>query len=125
MSYPTISAPIVRAQTLEADQGTVTGHGGMGAYWCAAGLSAGRGAMRGQKFFFQSADRQHFAAQRNLAGHGDIATHGNLAQSAGNSGSDRDARRGAIFGDGAFRHMHVNVESAVEIALQSQAMGAR
>src|SRR6266849_5784985 len=83
------------------------------------------GAMRGQKFFFQSADRQHFAAQRNLAGHGDIATHRNLAQSAGNRGRDRDSGGGTILGDGAFRHVHVNVEGAVEITLQPQAMRPR
>ena len=77
-------------------------------------------AVGGQQFFFQSADGQHFAAQRDLAGHGDIAAHRNLAQSAGNRGGDGDAGRRTVLRNGAFRHVHVNVESAVEVARQTQ-----
>ena len=94
-------------------------------------LSCGRitsnrsGAMRRQQLFFQSADGQYLAAQRNLAGHGDIAPDGNLAQSAGNRGGDGDAGRRAIFRNRAFRHVHVDIESAIEVARQAQAMGAR
>ena len=79
------------------------------------------GAMSGQQLFFQSADREHFAAQRDLAGHGQVAPHRNLAERAGNRRSDRDAGRRAIFRDRALGHVHVDVEIAIEVARQSQA----
>ena len=77
------------------------------------------------KFFFQSADGQNFAAQSDFAGHGDIAAHGNLAERAGNRRGDGDAGRRAVFGNGAFRHVHVNIDVAIEVARQAQARGAR
>ncbi len=94
-------------------------------------LSLGRitsnrsGAMRGQQFFLQSADGQHLAAQRDLARHRDVAPDGNLAQCAGNRGGDGDASRRSVLGNRAFRHVHVNIESAVKVARQAQAMGPR
>src|SRR5438477_79041 len=35
--------------------------------------------MRSQQLFLQSTDRQYFAAQRDLASHGNIAAHSDLA----------------------------------------------
>ena len=77
-------------------------------------------AMGGQQLLFQSADGQHLAAQRDLAGHGHIAAHRNPAQRARQSGRDGDPRRGTVFWDCALGHMHVNVEVAVEVARQSE-----
>ena len=48
-------------------------------------------AMSGQKFFFQAADGKNLAAQRDFAGHGDIAADGDAAQGAGKGGCDGDA----------------------------------
>ena len=81
--------------------------------------------MRGQQFFFQAADGKNLAAQRDLAGHGQIASNRNLAQRAGNGGGDRDARRRAIFRNGAFGNVHVQIEVAVEVAAQAEALRAR
>ena len=87
---------------------------------CGRITSNNTGAMRGQQLLLQSADRQHLAAQRDLAGHGDIAAHRNPAQRAGQSGCDGDAGRRAVFRNRAFGHVHVNVKVAVEIARQSE-----
>ena len=74
------------------------------------------------QFFFQTADGQHLAAQGDLAGHGQVAAHGNLAQRAGDGGGDGDARRGAIFRDSTFGNVHVQVEIAVEVAAEAEAL---
>ena len=83
------------------------------------------GAMGGQQFFFKAADGQNFAAQRDFAGHGEIAANRNLAKRAGNCRSDRDACRWAIFRNGAFGHVHVQIEIAIEVAVQAQPVRAR
>ncbi len=83
------------------------------------------GAMSRQQFLFQAADGKNLAAERDLAGHGQIAANGNLAQRAGDRGGDRDAGRRPIFRDGAFRNVHVQIEIAVEVASQAQPAGAR
>src|SRR5262249_24021656 len=83
------------------------------------------GAMRSQQLLLQAADGQYFAAKGDLTGHRDIAAHGNAAERAGDGGGHGDARGGAIFGDGAFGHVQVNVDIAVEVARQAKAWGAR
>jgi hypothetical protein len=65
------------------------------------------GAVSRQQFFFQTADGENFAAQRDFAGHGQVAAHGNFAKCAGDSRSNRDAGGWAIFRDCAFGHVNV------------------
>ena len=42
----------------------------------------------------------------------------------GDGGGQRDARRGTVLRDGAFRHVNMNVEVAVKFPVQSQLMAA-
>src|ERR1700722_7169013 len=63
-----------------------------------------------EKFFFYAADGENFSAQRNLAGHGQVAAYGDARESADEGGADGDAGGGAVLRDGAFGHVHVNVD---------------
>ncbi len=67
------------------------------------------GAMRGHHFFFQPADRQYAAPQRDLARHAHFAPHRPLRERGDQRRRHGDARRRAIFGNAAFRHVDVNV----------------
>ncbi len=49
------------------------------------------GAVRRQQLLFQAADGQHLAAQRDFAGHGDVAPHRNVAERAGDRRGHGDA----------------------------------
>src|ERR1700743_761738 len=73
-----------------------------------------------EKFFFHAADGENFSAQCDFAGHGEIATHGNARESADDGGANGDAGGGAVLGDGAFGHVHVNVDVAIEVFRQSE-----
>ena len=77
-------------------------------------------AVRGKKFFFHAADGQNFAAQRDFAGHGQIAAHRNAGERADDGRADSDARRRAILGNGAFGHVHVNINVAIKILGQTE-----
>src|SRR6185437_15065477 len=83
------------------------------------------GPVCGQQLLFESADGQHFAAQGDLAGHGNVAAHGNSAQCAGYGCGHSDAGGRTVFGDRALRNVNVNVDVAVEIARQPEAIRAR
>src|ERR1700678_1241734 len=83
------------------------------------------GAMCRQQLLLETADGQHLAPQGDLTGHRDIATHRNLAERAGNCGSDGNTRRWAILRDRTLRHVHMNVNIAIEVALQSKLLPAR
>ncbi len=78
-----------------------------------------------QQLLFQAADRQHFAAQRDLAGHGDVAAHGNVAERTGYGCRHGDARRRTILRYRPLRNMYVDVEIAIEVTRQTQPMCAR
>ena len=73
------------------------------------------GAVRGEQLFFKSANGEDFAAKGDFSSHGQIAAYRDFAERAGNRGSDGDAGGGAVFRDSALRHVHVDIEIAVEI----------
>src|SRR5262249_54893909 len=67
-------------------------------------------AARGRKqLLLQAADRQHAAAQRDLAGHGDVAAYRNAGHHRYNRADHGDASRRPILRSGPFRHVHVDV----------------
>src|SRR5580658_1069459 len=82
-------------------------------------------SMGGEQLFFDAADGQNFSAKGDFAGHGDVAAHGISREGADDRGADGDAGGRAVLGDSAFGDVHVNVESAIEIAGETQLRGAR
>src|SRR5580658_197677 len=78
------------------------------------------GTQRGEQLLLQSADGQHFAAQGDFAGHGDVAPDRNLGQRTGQRRGHGDAGRWAVLGDRALGHMQVQVDVAVELAAQAE-----
>ncbi len=72
-------------------------------------------AMGGQQFFFYAADGQHSSAQCDFTGHGHVAACRNSSERADQSGGDGDAGRRAVFGDGTFGNVHVDINVAIEI----------
>ena len=82
-------------------------------------------SVSGEKFFFYAADGENFAAQGDFAGHSEVAANGIAGERADDGGADGDAGGGAVFGDGAFGHVHVNVDVAIEIFGQAEVRGAR
>ncbi len=73
-----------------------------------------------QELLFDPTDGQHLAAQGNLAGHSDVALHGNLGQRAHHCGGQRDTRRRAVLGDRTLRDVDVDIDMPVEVRAQSQ-----
>src|SRR5262244_2207312 len=67
----------------------------------------------GQELFFDAADGENLAPEGDFAGHGDIATNGNLSEGAHDGVANGDAGGRAVLGDGAFRNVHVNVDIAI------------
>src|SRR5690606_16927171 len=65
-------------------------------------------------------DRQHLAAQGDLAGHCDVATYGNTGEYRHQSGSDRDSGRRPILGNCAFRKVNVQVVLLVKVVLDTE-----
>src|SRR6266702_8722059 len=68
-----------------------------------------------QQLLLQAADGKHLAAQRDLARHGDVAPHLDLRQGTGQASSERDPGRRSILGNRSFRHMHVDIDMAIEV----------
>src|SRR5690242_19553646 len=81
--------------------------------------------MRGENLFLDATDGQNFAAQRDLAGHGHVATNRNMRERTHNWGADGDAGRGAIFRNSAFGNVHVDVEMTVKSMRQTKSRRAR
>src|SRR5437016_6998976 len=81
--------------------------------------------MRGQDFLLDAADGQNFASKGDLARHGHIAANRNVREGTDNGGTNRDARRRAVFRNGALRYVHVDIEVAIEIVRQAEGRGAR
>src|SRR5690606_34871382 len=73
-----------------------------------------------KQLFLQATDRQHFAAQRDFAGHGDVRTHRNAGQGGNERGAHADAGTRAILGRGALRHVNVHVDVLMEVLLQAK-----
>ena len=63
--------------------------------------------MRGEDLALEAADRKHTTSQRDLTGHRDVLADGDAGQGADHSRGHGDARRGAVLGDGAGRHVDV------------------
>ena len=66
-------------------------------------------------FSFTPADRQHAAAQRDLAGHRDVATHRPPRHRAHERRRDRDAGARPVLRDRARRHVHVHLDRAESV----------
>src|SRR5262249_42653213 len=79
----------------------------------------------GQELLLDAADGQNFAAQSDFAGHGHFVAHGIFRERANQGSGDSDAGGGAVLGDSAFGHVHVNIEGAVEILVEAESGGAR
>ena len=62
-----------------------------------------------RSFSFKPADRQDTAAQRNLAGHGDVPAHRDTCQDRDDRGDHGDAGRRSVLGGRALGHVHVDV----------------
>ena len=64
---------------------------------------------RRQRLLADAADRQHEAAQRDLAGHRDVLAHRLISQRRHDRRRHRDAGRRSVFRDRAGRHVDVQV----------------
>ena len=64
---------------------------------------------RRQHLLLDAADRQHQAAQADLAGHGDVAADGAVGQQRGQRHEHGDARARPVLRHRARRHVHVDV----------------
>src|SRR5450631_259693 len=73
------------------------------------------GTMSRQQLLFQSANRQDLAAQRDFSSHCQVATHCDLCKRTCKTSGKRYASGWAVLGDGALRHVDVNVHGAIEI----------
>src|SRR6185503_3033843 len=67
------------------------------------------GAQRRQHLLLDAADRQHEAAQRDLAGHRHIRAHGLAREQRHEREQHRHAGAWPVLGRRACRHMHVNI----------------
>ena len=66
-------------------------------------------AQRREQLFLEAADRQHAAAQRDLAGHGDVAADRNAGQGRDHRRDHADAGRRPVLGHRAFGQVDVDV----------------
>ena len=73
------------------------------------------GAQRAHCFLPQAANGQHAAAQRDLAGHRNVAVHRPIRQRGEHRSRDGDAGAGSVLGDGALREVDVDVFRLVEV----------
>ena len=62
-----------------------------------------------EHLFLHAADRQHFAAQSDFAGHGYVPLHRTTSEHGDDRAGDGDAGRRSILRDRSCRHMDVNV----------------
>src|SRR5258706_2110887 len=82
-------------------------------------------SMSGKELLFDAADGENFATKRDFAGHGDVAAHRNFREGAYDGVADGDAGGRAVFRDGAFRNVHVDIDIAVEIFRQAEGVRPR
>jgi hypothetical protein len=69
-----------------------------------------------EQLLLETGDRPHPAAQRDLAGHGDVATHRNAGHHRDDRGGHGDAGGGPVLRGRAFRHVHATeFESYVKL----------
>ena len=67
------------------------------------------GPKRRQQLFLEAADGQNPAAERDLAGHGDLTLHRDSGHQRDDSGCHGDAGRGPVLRGCTLGNMHVNV----------------
>src|SRR6266567_7718050 len=81
-------------------------------------------AARGEQLLLQSTDREHFPAQRDLAGHRHVGANGNARQYRHDRGADRRARARTVLRRRAFRQVDVKVRFLIEVGRDSELSGA-
>ena len=79
------------------------------------------GAQRRQQLLLQPADRQHAAAQRDLARHRHVAPHRDAGEDGDDAGRHGDARARPILRRRALRHMHMDVAPLEQRRLEAEA----
>src|SRR5687767_9073408 len=72
------------------------------------------------RFLLEPANRQHSSAERDLAGHRDIAAHGYAGEGADHRRGDGDSGRGPVLRRCTGWHVDVDVARAVEIGLDAK-----
>src|SRR3569832_2091693 len=77
-------------------------------------------AMRRKQLFFQAADGQHLAAQRDFSRHRDVGTHGDTAQGRYQCSTHTDARARTILGNSTFGHMDMHVVLLIELRIDTE-----
>ena len=83
------------------------------------------GPHRAQTFFFQPANWENESAQSDLTGHGDIGTHGSIAEKRSERGEHGDAGGRSIFRHGAGGNVHMDVVLAKFFRLRPDLIRAR
>ena len=83
------------------------------------------GALRGEHLLLDAADRQHLAAQRDLAGHRDVGRGAAPGEQRGERGHHRDARRGPVLRHRAGGHVQVQVGLREELRVEAELAGVR
>src|SRR6185503_8332538 len=81
-------------------------------------------AMRGQQFFLETADRQHFTAQRDLTGHRDARASRNFRERRHERSAHADAGRRAVLRRRALGNVDVHVGFQVETFVETEHGGA-
>ena len=76
-----------------------------------------------QDLLLDPAHGHHQAAQRDLAGHGDVVPDTSLGELRDQRHHHGDARRGTVLTDGPGRHVDVEVRLGEEVRLQPQGLG--
>src|SRR5680860_849033 len=76
-----------------------------------------------QQLLLDAADGQHTPAQRDLTGHGDIATGRSAGQRADDRGRHRDACRRSVLRRATFEDVNVQVTVLVEVWMDAELVG--
>ena len=84
-------------------------------------MSRHAGAFRGQHLLLDAADRQHIAAERDLAGHRRQRTHRTVGQQRDQRGRHGHAGRRSVLRNRSRRHVDVDVVIGEEISRRSPA----
>lgn len=67
------------------------------------------GAVGSKELFANAADGEDFATEGDFSGHADVGADGGLGEGAGEGDDEGESGAGAIFGDGAFGDVDVDV----------------
>src|SRR3569833_2107093 len=81
-------------------------------------------ARGGDGLFLDAAHRQHQAAQADLAGHRDVGLHGLAREQRVQRGEHVPAGAGAVVGNGAGRHVDVDVALLEQLEREAELIGA-